>query len=130
MLAAGLSLQVVCASAAVRTVETAVIVGGLVAPDLEARFADRLYLAAPGAIWDEAVRLRKEDGAVLIVGHNPGLHELVAELIGRSGERSALARTLLIDLPTAAWIAFEVQDDDLKSTSVRILGGWTPSRSD
>lgn len=129
--AQGFSPSVVRASAAVRTVETCLIVGALVAPDREARFVDQLYLAAGETIWAEAMRAAVVEGGkavVLVVGHNPGLHELAATLVERSGDRSALARRFLEDLPTSAWIAFDVDDEELDSTRARILGGWSPPR--
>lgn len=122
----GYAPTAVHASNAVRTVETAVIVGGLVASEVEGRFVEALYLAAPETIWDDA--RQAGEGAVLMVGHNPGLHELVALLVERSGDRSALARNFLSDMPTAAWAAFDVEGGDLESTSARFLGGWTPPR--
>lgn len=122
----GFAPLAVHASNAVRTVETAVIVGGLAAADIEGRFVEALYLASAEAIWDDA--MRAQGGAVLMVGHNPGLHELVAILMERSGDRSALSRQFLSDMPTAAWAAFDVEGGDLESTSARFLGGWVPSR--
>lgn len=129
----GFSPSAVRASAAVRTVETSVIVGGVVAPDKEARFVDQLYLAGVETIWEDAMRgatANGGDAVVLVVGHNPGLHELAITLVERSGDRSTLARAFLGDMPTSAWIAFEVDDEELDSTRARILGGWAPPRGD
>jgi phosphohistidine phosphatase len=116
------------ASNAVRTVETAVIVGGDIAPMTECRFSEALYLAAGETIWREAMRAVDGDATVLMVGHNPGIQELAARLVERSGDRSALARGFLSDMATASWIAFEVDDDELDSTTARLVGGWTPDR--
>lgn len=127
----GFSPSAVRASAAVRTVETSVIVGGVVAPDKEARFVDQLYLAGGETIWNDAMRGAVAEGqsaVVLVVGHNPGLHELAAILVERSGDRSTLARGFLEDMPTSAWIAFEADDEELDSTRAKILGGWSPPR--
>lgn len=57
---------------------------------------DRLYLASANALLE---RLREVDDGVpsiLLVGHNPGLHELAAGLL-HNGERAALP-----SFPTAA----------------------------
>lgn len=117
------------ASNAVRTVETAVIVGGDIAPQTEVAYVDDLYLAGPETIWEDAMRAsRPAHASVLMVGHNPGLHELVILLIERSGDRSALARAFLNDMPTASWAAFEVEGGDLDSTTSRLIGGWVPAR--
>ncbi|KAF0173550.1 MAG: histidine phosphatase family protein [Hyphomonadaceae bacterium] len=125
----GVRPSVVRASNAVRTVETAEIVIGAIAPEVEARFADALYLAEAGVIWADATRVATDaQGAVLTIGHNPGLHELVMRLVERSGERSALARCFLDDMPTASWIAFEVEGGELDSSGARVIGGWAPGR--
>lgn len=125
----GIAPTVAHASNAVRTVETAVIVGGDIAPDVGLTYVDGLYLASAEAIWADAMRAASPaQNSVLMVGHNPGMHELVALLIERSGDRSALARSFLTDMPTAAWAAFDVEGGDLHSTMARFLGGWAPSR--
>jgi phosphohistidine phosphatase len=128
----GFAPRAVRVSSAVRTVETAAIVAGVVAPAVEGRFVDRLYLAAAETIWDDAMRalsaLDGPDPSALVVGHNPGMQELVAALVMRSGDRSALARAFLADLPTAAWAAFAVDDGDLRSTGAKLVGGWRPPR--
>jgi phosphohistidine phosphatase len=50
-----------------------------------------LYMASPADILSLLRTVREEAETVMIVGHNPGLEELVAQL---TGERQ--------DLPTAA----------------------------
>jgi phosphohistidine phosphatase len=125
----GLSPSVVRASSAVRTVETAAVVIGAIAPDIEGQFVDALYLAGPDAIWNDAMSAAPADAStVLMVGHNPGMHELVMRLVERSGDRSVLARGFLGDMPTASWIAFEVERGDLESSSARVIGGWMAER--
>lgn len=65
-----------------------------------ARYEDRLYLAAPRTILD-AIREAPDDvRTLLIVGHNPGLHDLAVSLVGH-GDRYAFAR-LREKMPTAA----------------------------
>jgi len=121
---------VVRASNAVRTVETSVIVGGAIAPDTESQFVDALYNAGAETIWSDAMRAAAgSDATVLMVGHNPGMHDLIITLIERSGDRSALARSFLGDMPTASWMAFEVEGGDLDSSAARLIAGWTPPRS-
>lgn len=125
-----LAPSVVHASSAVRTVETAVIVGAAIVPDVEGQFVDALYLAGAGTIWNDAMRAAgPAPSTVLMVGHNPGMHELVMRLVERSGDRSALGRGFLSDMPTASWAAFEVEGGDLESSSARLVGGWTAERN-
>lgn len=125
-----LAPSVVRASSAVRTVETAAIVGAAIAPDVEGQFVDTLYLAAAGTIWREALRgATAPESTILMVGHNPGMHELVARLVERSGDRSALARGFLNDMPTASWVAFDVEGGDIESSGARLVGGWMADRN-
>lgn len=121
--------SVVRASNAVRTVETSVIVSGAAAPTAESQFIDSLYLASAETIWSDAMRAASgTDASVLMVGHNPGMQDLVIALIERSGDRSALARGFLGDMPTASWIAFAVEGGELESTRARLVAGWSPPR--
>ncbi len=114
----------VLASSAVRTRETAVIVRDALAVPAPVTLLERLYLAEPDTLWEAARAMTV--GRVLLVGHNPGLETLAGDLIARSGDRSALARGLLEDFPTAAWAAFDVTDDPLESVAARFVGGWSP----
>ena len=79
----------------------------------------RLYLAGPGAVIDVARDLAGSATRVLVVGHNPGLEELIARLTGRSEifPTAALAR---IDLPIDDW-------KELRSTvKGRLVNLWRP----
>ncbi|MDX2235471.1 MAG: histidine phosphatase family protein [Hyphomonadaceae bacterium] len=121
---AAVTIGAVLASSAVRTRETAGIVRDALNLAAPVTLLDRLYLAEPDVIW-AAARGAVGDGA-MVVGHNPGLHALVASFIDRSGDRSSLARGFLQDFPTAAWAAFDADNDDLESVAPRFLGGWSP----
>jgi phosphohistidine phosphatase len=118
----GLKPGALVASSAVRTQETAAIVRDALGLPLTLR--DSLYHAGPETIWDEAQTGLAR--GVIIVGHNPGLHELVATLVGRGGDRSALARRLMDDFPTSAWAAFDVEEAELPSARATLAGGWSP----
>lgn len=128
----GLAPSVVRASSAVRTVETAAIVGAAIVPDVEGQFVDALYLASGGAIWNDAMQAAgasPSTSTVLMVGHNPGMHELVMRLVERSGDRSALARGFLTDMATASWVAFDAEGGDIGSSGARLVGGWMADRN-
>ena len=79
----------------------------------------RLYLAGPAAILSLLRTMRENAETVMIVGHNPGLEELVEQL---TGERH--------DLPTAALAQIALPIDrwrDLTpSTRGTLLGLWRP----
>jgi phosphohistidine phosphatase len=66
--------------------------------------AESLYLATPGAILD--VVAAQSDGAacILLVGHNPGLTELVNELLPGLGlDNLPTGGVVAIDLDVARW---------------------------
>ena len=80
----------------------------------------RLYIASPPGILAVLRTVREaKAGTVMIVGHNPGLEELVAQLTGEQQ-----------DLPTAALAQIGLPIDrwrDLKvSTRGTLLGLWRP----
>ena len=73
-------VDLVLCSSARRTAETAepVLAGFAMPPRI--LFEDELYLAGPAALLRRLSRLDETDGAVLVIGHNPGLHELALRL--------------------------------------------------
>jgi phosphohistidine phosphatase len=79
----------------------------------------RLYVASPADILSLLQTVRENAETIMIVGHNPGLEELVEHL---TGERQ--------DLPTATLAQIELPIDhwrDLKlSTRGTLLGHWRP----
>ena len=78
-----------------------------------------LYLASPADILSVLRTVRENADTVMIVGHNPGLEELVEQL---TGERPDLPTGALaqIVLPIVRW-------RDLKpSTRGRLMGHWRP----
>ena len=78
----------------------------------------RLYMASPADIFSLLRTVQESAETVMIVGHNPGLEELVARL---TGERQ--------DLPTAALAQIVLAIDqwrDLKLSTGTLLGHWRP----
>ena len=78
-----------------------------------------LYVASPADILSLLRTVRENAETVMIIGHNPGLEELVEQL---TGERH--------DLPTAALAHIVLEIDqwrDLKlATRGTLLGHWRP----
>jgi phosphohistidine phosphatase len=74
------AVDLVLCSTALRTRETAslVLAGFALPPPVE--FEDGLYLAAPPELLRRLRRLDEAVHAVLVIGHNPGLHELAVAL--------------------------------------------------
>jgi phosphohistidine phosphatase len=74
------TVDLVLCSTALRTRETAelVLAGFALPPPI--RFEDELYLAGRALLLRRLKRLDESLGAVLVIGHNPGLHELAIAL--------------------------------------------------
>jgi phosphohistidine phosphatase len=67
---------------------------------------DRLYLATARDLLERIEAVENDVGTLLVIGHNPGLHELAAAL-ARHGPRAERAR-LAAKFPTAALASFRV----------------------
>jgi phosphohistidine phosphatase len=96
----GLVPDLILCSTARRTVETL----ERLAPELAAKIPDHrleaLYLAEAKDILDVLRHLPAAAKAVLVIGHNPGLHELALRLASK-GEKRAMSR-LAAAFPTGA----------------------------
>ena len=115
----GLMPDVVISSDAVRARLTAEAVVQAARYPGEIVLDHRLYLASPAHTLSLLRTVRENAETVMIVGHNPGLEELITQLTGEQQ-----------DLPTAglAQIALPIdQWRDLKpSTRGTVLGHWRP----
>ncbi len=80
--------ELVLCSTAVRTQETLEIANaqGLTAM---ARIERELYLAEPAAILGSIAKVPNAIERVMVIGHNPGIHELARALVGVIGARPA-----------------------------------------
>jgi phosphohistidine phosphatase len=95
--------ELVLCSPAARTRETLEWVGSGIKPAPRIVFDERLYLADARVMRDVLRELPENVGTVLLVGHNPGMHELAARLVKDS--------TSLADgFPTAALAMIEIPD--------------------
>ncbi|MBY0564255.1 MAG: histidine phosphatase family protein [Hyphomonadaceae bacterium] len=121
---AGLKPQLALISTAQRTRETAE--HGLANFALESQFEDALYHATSEGIWDAFSASDAE--SVVIVGHNPGMHELAALLIRQAHEGSKMARQFESGFPTSAFAAFEIRGDLLHAAGPRLVAAWKPER--
>ena len=97
-------------STAARTRETWEQVAAAFQDIPPAKFEDRLYEASPQAMLAAIKETGPQVGTLLLIGHNPGLQELAAILIG-AGDVDARQR-LKEDFPTAALavINFALED--------------------
>jgi phosphohistidine phosphatase len=70
-----------------------------------------LYLAEPEEIWAQVVA-EHATPSLLVIGHNPGLHQLALWLASEGGSDDALAtRHLREGLPTSGAVVFEAAPD-------------------
>lgn len=90
--------QVLCSDAA-RTRQTAEQLCLSLSSAPAAEYRRALYLATPGEILSQ-IQLTKAAHALMVIGHNPGIHQLAFSLAGRDacGQRPHLSMTF----PTAA----------------------------
>ncbi|SFP84091.1 SixA phosphatase family protein [Sphingomonas rubra] len=94
----GLRFDRVIASPAVRVVETLAEVGATCGQSLDPIWDKRLYLAPAEQIMEVVAALAGDAATLLVVGHNPGLEELVLDLADAGAARAAVE----MKFPTAA----------------------------
>lgn len=124
MAEAGLTPSLALVSTSQRTRETAE--HGLAKFKLETEFEEALYHAEPESIWDAFTASDAE--SVIIVGHNPGIGELVSMLVHQAHDGSRLARDLVSHFPTAAFAAFQIRGDILEAAGPSLLAAWKADR--
>jgi phosphohistidine phosphatase len=88
-------------STAVRTRETFAQVQESWGTSVPVTFDGRIYEASADTLLDIAQNTNERTGAVLVVGHNPGIAALADLLIG-AGDASAIARFNDAEFPTTA----------------------------
>ena len=115
----GLIPDLVISSDAVRAQLTAEAVAEAARYAGEILLDQRLYLASPADILSLLQTVGENAETIMIVGHNPGLEELVEHL---TGERQDLPTATLaqIALPIDHWRDLE------PSTRGTLLGHWRP----
>lgn len=100
------TVDLVLCSTALRTRETASLVLSEFAAPPPIRYEDALYLAGRAALLRRLRQLDESAGAVLVIGHNPGLHELALALAAPESPRyRALAAG---KFPTTARASFAI----------------------
>jgi phosphohistidine phosphatase len=123
----GLVPDLVLCSTAQRARHTWQIVADALGGDVATRFDDRLYLAAPARMIAVARERGGDAHRLLLVGHDPGMHRLAADL-ATAGD-AKLRERLAAKFPTAGlarlainvarWAAFTGQPGQLQ-------GFWRP----
>ena len=119
LLSQGLSPDTIVSSTAVRAMKTAEVVADRCYFDGEVQTDHRLYLADSNTILNIASRVSAEAKRILVVGHNPGLEDLVTRLTGCEEQ-----------LPTAGLAQIVLKIDQWKdmslSTGGQLLNCWRP----
>ncbi|MEL7445923.1 MAG: histidine phosphatase family protein [Pseudomonadota bacterium] len=83
----------------------------LALPDMDAAFDKRLYLASPDTMVEVIQDLAGDVQSVLVAGHNPGLQNLILELVSPSKEND-LFKEASVKFPTATFAVMECAIDD------------------
>ncbi|MGI8942818.1 MAG: SixA phosphatase family protein [Qipengyuania sp.] len=76
-------------------------------PDLEPHWDARLYLASTDTILDVLREKGRDADAVLLAGHNPGLGDMIFEMVAPKNE-NALFDEAKAKFPTASFAVFEL----------------------
>jgi phosphohistidine phosphatase len=119
-------LDLVLCSSALRTRETLELVLAEYTVPPRRLIEDGLYAASQERLLDRLRRLSEVEVNVLLIGHNPGLHELAVTLADTS---SPSFRVLSVGkFPTAARASFQVSEpwSALTSSHQRLVDYVTP----
>ncbi len=96
-------------STTARTRETFALLGPFAGRQPRRLFMDALYLADPDTLLDV---LREKGGtadSIMLIGHNPGIHELALQFASRRG--TAAAPMLEQGFPTCTLALFAIEGD-------------------
>jgi phosphohistidine phosphatase len=113
--------RLVLCSTALRTRETFDGLGPALRPRPEVVYEEALYLTSAPRLLERLQRLPESAESVLLIGHNPGLHQLVGTLASDSG-------AFADGFPTAALAMFRIAGawDGLRAHQARLVAYKTP----
>ena len=80
-------------------------------PDAEVQFDKRIYLASADTILETVSDLAGESDTVLVSGHNPGMQEVLFELVLPENENKLFFEAVR-KFPTASFAVLELEIDD------------------
>lgn len=102
-----IDFDLIIASPAARVRETLDGLTEKLKPNVEIRFEPRMYLSSEKDLLEIVRDLPESVHAPLLVGHNPGLHQLVLDFTRDGAERDRIAHKF----PTAALARIELPAD-------------------
>lgn len=111
--------DLIISSSAVRAITTAEAVASSCDYDQEIRYTRRLYHSDPDDFIEQLQGIDDKYERVLLVGHNPGMEELVEVLTGL-WERMPTAALAQLKLPIDRWMQL---DEDIEAELVTL---WRP----
>ena len=97
-----LTFELVLCSPAVRARETAELVLAAAEVTANVRYDQRMYEASPRQLLEVISEVEEDKSAVLLVGHNPGMEELLRALTG-TGDPMATGTLAKIELNSDEW---------------------------
>lgn len=107
----GVAWDRVLASPAVRVAETMELAGQAIGRPFPAIWDRRIYLASSASLIDLLREVEGDPATILMAGHNPGLEDLIFDLVPDDGS-SPLRDIVEEKFPTAAYAVLEIDIDD------------------
>ena len=106
----GVTFEHVIASPAVRVIDTLDVLWAGYGRKIEPTWERRIYLASSATLLDVLREVSDEHDSVLMVGHNPGMEDIVFDLVADDGN-SPLRDEVEVKYPTAALAQLEIDID-------------------
>lgn len=106
----GVTFENVIASPAVRVIDTLDGVWAGYGRKIEPTWERRIYLASSATLLDVLREVSDEIDCVLMIGHNPGMEDVVFDLVADDGS-SPLRDEVEVKYPTAALAQLEIDID-------------------
>jgi phosphohistidine phosphatase len=110
MAANGVTFEQVIASPAVRVIDTLDGVWAGYGRKMEPTWDRRIYLASSATLLDVLREVSDEHDSVMMVGHNPGMEDVVFDLVPDDGS-SPLREEVEVKYPTAALVQLDIDID-------------------
>jgi len=108
-----LTFELVLCSPAGRARETAELVMAAAEATANVRYDQRIYEASPRQLWDVISEVEEDKSVVLLVGHNPGMEDLLRALTA-TGESMATGSLAKINLRLDEWSRVTEDGGDLE----------------